>query len=157
MPIPAGGNKITATGSYNWETPAETGNDENMLVIHDARINNLYYQEFIARYHESGGMLVGMGNGGAEPWQSDGFSLNQNYPNPFSSATGIRFRIAQTCNVKLSVYDMMGVEVQVLENKILKPGTYETSFDGSSLTNGFYFYKISAGGYSETRKMMLKK
>jgi hypothetical protein len=153
----SGGNKITATGSYNWETPAETGNDENLLVIHDARINNLYYQEFIERYHESGGMLVGMGNGAEEPWQSDGFSLNQNYPNPFATATGIRFTIAQTCRVKLSVYDMMGFEVQVLVNKMLKPGTYETSFDANSLTNGFYFYKISAGSYSETRKMMLKK
>jgi hypothetical protein len=152
-----GGNKITATGSYNWETPAETGNDENLLVIQDARINNLYYQEFIERYHESGGMLVGMGNGAEEPWQSDGFSLNQNYPNPFATATGIRFTIAQTCRVKLSVYDMMGFEVQVLVNKMLKPGTYETSFDANSLTNGFYFYKISAGSYSETRKMMLKK
>jgi HKD family nuclease len=153
----SGGNKIIVTGSYNWEIPAETGNDENMLVIHNSRINNLYYQEFMQRYHESGGQLVGTGIDHPAPTQPEGFSLGQNYPNPFYPVTTIGFAIAQTCRVKLSVYDMMGIEVQVLVNKILKPGTYETSFDGNSLTNGFYFFKISAGSYSETRKMMLKK
>jgi len=153
----SGGNKILVTGSYNWETPAETGNDENLLVIWDARINNLYYQEFVKRYHESGGVIVSVGNDGTAPVQPGGFSLSQNYPNPFYPVTSIRFSVARSCHVKIIVYNLMGLEVQTLVNKILKPGSYETSFDGNSLTNGFYFYKISAGSYSETMKMMLKK
>jgi hypothetical protein len=153
----SGGNKITATGSYNWETPAETGNDENMLVIHDARINNLYYQEFLARYHESGGMLVGKGNSVPEPWQSAGFSLNQNYPNPFATTTAIRFTIARTSRVKIVVTDLLGLEIQTLVNDKLQPGAYETSFDGSSVKSGVCFLKMSAGDYSAVRKMMVKK
>jgi phosphatidylserine/phosphatidylglycerophosphate/cardiolipin synthase-like enzyme len=48
----SGGNKIAVTGSFNWEIPACRGNDENLLVIHDAQINNLYFQEFMVRYRE---------------------------------------------------------------------------------------------------------
>jgi hypothetical protein len=153
----SGGNKILVTGSYNWETPAETGNDENLLVIRDARINNLYYQEFVKRYHESGGVIVSAGNDGPAPVQQGGFSLSQNYPNPFYPATSIRFSVARSCHVKITVYNLMGVEVQTLVNEILQPGTHQTSFDGSALSNGVYFYKISGGDFSLTRKMILGK
>jgi hypothetical protein len=51
----------------------------------------------------------------------------------------------------------MGVEVQTLVNEILQPGTHQTSFDGSALSNGVYFYKISGGDFSLTRKMILGK
>jgi Secretion system C-terminal sorting domain len=59
--------------------------------------------------------------------------------------------------VKIVVYDVTGREVQKLVNESLKPGTYETSFDGSMLNSGVYFYKITAGDYSETKKMLLIK
>ncbi len=152
-----GGNRILVTGSYNWEIPAETGNDENMLVIYNARVNNLYYQEFIQRYHESGGISVGTDIGDPDAGQPEGFSLSQNYPNPFYPATSIPFTITHTCNVKLVVYDLMGCEVQTLVNEILQPGKHETSFDGSALNSGVYFYKISAEDYSVAKKMLLKK
>jgi hypothetical protein len=150
-----GGNPITVTGSYNWEIPAETGNDENMLIIHNSRINNLYYQEFMQRYHESGGMLVGTGNGEAEPLQPEGFWLNQNYPNPFSTSTSIKFSIPHTCRVKIVVCDLLGREIHTLVNAKLQPGIHEISFDGSSLKTGVYFLKMSAGDYSAFRKMQL--
>jgi HKD family nuclease len=153
----SGGNKIIATGSYNWETPAETGNDENLLVIYDARINNLYYQEFMARYRESGGVLVGTGfveTAGKEP---PGFSLEQNYPNPFNLTTTIKYNITEPCNVKIEVYDMMGLEVQTLVNRKMSPGFYETVFDGQSLASGVYFCKFTADNCSTRKKMILKK
>ncbi|MCX6250880.1 MAG: phospholipase D-like domain-containing protein [Bacteroidetes bacterium] len=153
----SGGNKIIATGSYNWETPAETGNDENLLVIYDARVNNLYFQEFLARYRESGGALTGSGIGDGGVEVPKGFSLYQNYPNPFNPVTNIKFYVAKSSDVKIVVYDMMGRKVQTLVKETLKPGTYESSFDGSSLTGGIYLYKISAGDYSETKRMMLEK
>lgn len=153
----SGGNKILATGSYNWETPAETGNDENLLVIYNDRINNLYYQEFLARYRESGGVLVGIGYGETGHNAPQRFSLEQNYPNPFNRFTNIKYTITAASHVKIAVYDMMGREVKIVVNERLGHGSYETSFDGNSLTNGFYFYKISAGSYSETRKMILEK
>jgi hypothetical protein len=85
------------------------------------------------------------------------FSLEQNYPNPFSQTTYIKFVVAKASDVEIVVYDVMGREIQALINKSMKPGMYEVSFDGSSLSSGVYFYKISAGEYSETKQMMLEK
>jgi hypothetical protein len=95
----------------------------------------------------------------------DKFSLGQNYPNPFNPTTKIRFSIANGFPMKtfgndkvvLIVYDVMGREVETLVNESLKPGTYETSFDGSMLNSGVYFYKLITDGYTETRKMLLIK
>ena len=84
-------------------------------------------------------------------------SLEQNYPNPFNPATIIKFNVSKSGNVKIVVYDVMGREVQTLVNESRKPGTYVTSFDGSALNSGVYFYKISAGDYSETMRMILEK
>ena len=85
------------------------------------------------------------------------FSLGQNYPNPFNSTSKLKFQIAKLGSVKIVVYDIMGREVQTLVNESLKPGTYETSFDGSLLNSGVYFYKITAGDFSQTKKMLIIK
>jgi len=85
------------------------------------------------------------------------YSLNQNYPNPFNPTTKIKFDVVRVGDVKIVVYDVMGREVQTLVNESLKPGTYEASFDGSQLTSGVYFYKITAGDFSQTKKMLLLK
>ena len=151
-----GGNKIIATGSYNWETPAETGNDENLLVIYNARINNLYFQEFMARYLESGGEPTGSGTGNEMVKNSPLFSMFQNYPNPFDLTTSIKFNITESCNLKIVLRDFMGREVQTLVDRKLSPGSYETSVDGHSLSPGLYFCQISAEGCSETMKMIRK-
>jgi phosphatidylserine/phosphatidylglycerophosphate/cardiolipin synthase-like enzyme len=153
----SGGNKITATGSFNWETPANIGNDENSLIIFDARVNNLYYQEFHSRYRESGGELIGLGIGNPDIEINSGFSLSQNYPNPFNASTNIKFTIANSGDVKIIVYDMIGRQVKTLANEKLKPGTYEISFDGSSLPNGIYLYRFSVADFTQTRRMILDK
>ena len=82
-------------------------------------------------------------------------SLQQNCPNPFKAATIIKFNVSKLTDIKIVVYDIIGREVKTLVNESLKPGTYEASFDGSSFNSGVYFYKITAGGYSETKRMML--
>jgi hypothetical protein len=85
------------------------------------------------------------------------FSLNQNYPNPFNPTSTIKFAIAKLSNVRIVVYDIMGREVETLVNEKLQPGTYESSFDGSRITSGVYFYKLITSGYTETKKMLLLK
>lgn len=150
-----GGNKIISTGSFNWETPADIGNDENSLTIFDARVNNLYYQEFYQRYTESGGMSILINN--AHEDAQPGLALDQNYPNPFVEKTAIKFTTTKVSDIKLVVYDLMGREIQTLNYKTLQPGIYEPVFNGSSLPGGIYFYTIFKGDYSETRKMILKK
>jgi hypothetical protein len=85
------------------------------------------------------------------------YSLSQNYPNPFNPITNVKFSILNAGEVKLVVYDIMGREVQTLVNESLQAGTYETTFDGSSLNSGVYFYKLVTEGFTETKRMTLIK
>lgn len=85
------------------------------------------------------------------------FSLSQNYPNPFNPTTDISFDIPKGSFVKLIVYDAMGREVHTLANDYFAAGSYNISFDASNLTSGVYFYKITAGDFARTRKMILLK
>ena len=83
--------------------------------------------------------------------------LRQNYPNPFNPVTNIKFDIAHTGFVKIVVYDVMGREVKTLVNERLHPGTYETTFDASSLTSGIYFYRLVSDEIQITKKCILLK
>jgi hypothetical protein len=85
------------------------------------------------------------------------YSLSQNYPNPFNPITNVKFSIINSGNVKLVVFDIMGREVQTLVNERLRPGTYETTFDGSKLNSGVYFYKLITDAFTETKRMTLLK
>ena len=92
----------------------------------------------------------------------DKYSLSQNYPNPFNSTSNLKFEISRLggssmTDVKIIVYDVMGREVQTLVNERLQPGTYETTFDGSLLNSGVYFYKLETEYFTETKRMMLIK
>jgi len=85
------------------------------------------------------------------------FNLYQNYPNPFNPSTRIRFSIPEFSHVLIKIYDILGNEITTLVDEDRPSGGYEVSFDGSNLASGFYFYRITAGNYSETRKMILLK
>ena len=77
--------------------------------------------------------------------------------NKFIVTGSFKFEIVNSGDVKVVVYDIMGKEVQTLVNERLQPGTYETSFDGSMLASGVYFYRLQAGDFVQTRKMILLK
>lgn len=85
------------------------------------------------------------------------FGLTQNNPNPFNPTTIINFQIKEASDVTLKVYDVTGREIITLVNERLSPGNYERKFDGSALNSGIYIYKITAGNYEETKKMILIK
>ena len=92
----------------------------------------------------------------------DKFSLSQNYPNPFNPTTNIKYQIAKNSFVTLKVYDILGKEITTLVNEKLQPGEYEVQFPNVQVANvqlpsGVYFYKLVAGDFSETRKMILLK
>lgn len=86
-----------------------------------------------------------------------GYSLKQNYPNPFNPTTTIKFDILRLGDVKIVVYDIMGREVQTLANEKLQPGTYQATFDGSKLTSGVYFYRLTSDNFTDTKRMLLVK
>jgi len=85
------------------------------------------------------------------------FRLEQNYPNPFNPSTTIKYSIPKQRDVTLKVYDLLGSEVLTLVNKLQFKGKYEVDFDGSDLTSGIYFYRLQAGDFVETKKMILMK
>jgi len=85
------------------------------------------------------------------------FSLSQNYPNPFNPVTKIRFSIPSAADVKLQIFDILGKEVKVLVNDAFTPGVHEADFDASTLPSGVYFYKLTSGSFSESKKMVLIK
>jgi hypothetical protein len=83
------------------------------------------------------------------------FSLEQNYPNPFNPSTNIKFHVAQIRHVRLTIYDILGNEVAVLADKNMIPGNYEVTWDATGAASGVYFYKLEAGDFSRTMKMIL--
>ena len=85
------------------------------------------------------------------------YSLSQNYPNPFNPVTNIKFTLPTGGLVKLAIFDIMGREVASLINKDMNAGIYTADFDASSLSSGVYFYKLTAGSFTDTKKMMLVK
>ena len=87
------------------------------------------------------------------------YSLEQNYPNPFNPTTAIGFSLLAVGNVTLKIYDILGREVAtLLNNEKMEAGRHEIQFDGSTLTSGVYFYRLSVDGkFSETKKLVLMK
>jgi uncharacterized delta-60 repeat protein len=92
-----------------------------------------------------------------EALNPNGFTLAQNYPNPFNPVTTIQFSIPQRSNVTLKVYDILGNEVATLVNEEKDRGVYSVNFSASGLASGMYLYRLQAGSFIETKKMILIK
>lgn len=85
------------------------------------------------------------------------YNLHQNYPNPFNPNTKIKFDLPKASLVKVTVFDQLGREVQVLLNQKLSAGVYEAEFNALAIPSGVYYYKIEADDFSQTKKMLLVK
>lgn len=85
------------------------------------------------------------------------FALEQNYPNPFNPATIINYQIPVEGQVSLKVYDMLGNEVATLVNEIKTAGEHQVEFNAGAIASGIYFYRLQAGSFVETKRMMLMK
>lgn len=85
------------------------------------------------------------------------FCLSQNFPNPFRTKTMISYQCPMKCFVSLKVYNVMWKEMSTLVYENQSPGTYQAEFDGSSLKEGIYFYRIDTENFSDTKKMFIEK
>jgi hypothetical protein len=83
------------------------------------------------------------------------FLLSQNYPNPFNPSTKIRYSVPKSSNVVIKVFDILGNEIETLVNEEKPIGTYEVTWYAENLPSGVYFYEMTGGNYSETKKMLL--
>jgi hypothetical protein len=88
------------------------------------------------------------------------YCLDQNYPNPFNRSTTIRFQIPQTGLISIKIYNVLGQQIRVLENKKFSPGSFETLWDGrdeldQDVPNGLYFSVLEANNFRQSKKLLL--
>lgn len=130
------------TGSINHMCKARTGN--KLWAV--TSTGNIYYSD---------GVLSGVS--GVSQQIPESFMLLQNYPNPFNPVTNIEFAISKSAFVELTVFDVTGREIETLVSRDLNAGTYKADWNASGYPSGVYFYRLDAGEFIETRKMVLIK
>jgi hypothetical protein len=94
------------------------------------------------------------GNGNQLP---DGYTLEQNYPNPFNPSTTINFTLPSSSLVSIQIFDVSGKEIETLQNSTLPAGVHSVVWNASNFPSGVYFYRMSVGGLTAEKKMVLIK
>ncbi|MBI5402050.1 MAG: T9SS type A sorting domain-containing protein [Ignavibacteriae bacterium] len=145
----------TTDGGLNW-IQQSTPLTENLYEISFPTVNTGYISTW-------SGKILKTTNGGATYINNtnknipEKYSLSQNYPNPFNPSTNIKFSIKKPGFTTLKVYNALGKEERLLVNDFLEAGEFETMFDGGKLSSGLYFYKITTGNFTDTKKMLMIK
>ena len=113
-------------------------------------------QNLASYISEKMGWTTDVENSFNAPTPSD-FALSQNYPNPFNPVTNINYQLPKECFVSLKIYDVLGNEIASLVNEEQSAGNHKTTFDGSRISSGVYFYKLQAGDFVQTKKLIMVK
>jgi hypothetical protein len=157
-----------------WETGSGTANYESGSYVRNGDYNGICIDPkytgsvwTVGMVTKSGGWGTGIGLVDWNPNTSginnisgltpSKYNLYQNYPNPFNPSTTISFDLPVDGFIKLTVYDVTGKEIVVLANEFRHSGTHDINFNASNLSSGVYYFKLTAGDYSETKKMILNK
>ena len=167
----AGLDKQDLKGIYFWDEAqnqwilySESGDNSTTSVVTDTiTIADKKYEGYLwaNAYHLTkmrGGSidttLISIQNSQEIPFS---FYIKQNYPNPFNPNTSINFGLPSNSNVKIDIYNAIGQKVKTVLNKKMFAGHHSITFDGSALSSGLYFYKITAGNFVQVKKMLLMK
>jgi hypothetical protein len=150
-------------------------------LVHSTKFNSATTKTFTFTAPSTPGVVTmyacGAGGTGTPPWNNApnktivvktttgiennttpvSFSLSQNYPNPFNPVTKIEYQLAKASKVKLTIYDILGNKIMSLVNQKQEAGSYSVDFDGSKLSSGTYIYKIEAGEFTSTKRMLMIK
>jgi photosystem II stability/assembly factor-like uncharacterized protein len=146
----------TTDGGENWNH--QTG--EPFLGL-----DGVYFTDSNTGWAVGGdGMILHTTNGGVSFVEGEeidetptDFSLSNNFPNPFNPLTKIKYSVPSSSNVLIKVFDILGNEIETLVNQEKTTGTYEITWYAEQLPSGVYFYKLQAGSFVETKKMVLMK
>jgi hypothetical protein len=145
------GSTMTSNGLFQW-IPKVTQAGQSFLVM--VTISDGSLSETKISTLSTNPTIVGVEDNGSIPTK---FNLHQNYPNPFNPTTAIKFEIPKESYVTLRIYNSIGKDVAELVNRELSAGQYQISFDAKDLPSGIYYYKLQAGEFTQTRKMLLVK
>ncbi len=147
----------STTGPDSWDSPINQQVPTFSFVFKYPGVHS-YYCKFHLSIGMTGTITVVQPTAVLENNQlPSNFILYQNYPNPFNPQTEIKYSLAKTGRVKLSVYDITGTKITDLVNGIQSPGNYSVKFNGSDLASGIYFYRLEAGKFIDVKKMILLK
>ena len=159
-------NYSSNTSSYEWvDTLVNPGGkfDPNYRIYYKVSTKDIANKESgysaETRIYGSTNYLWKQNNGEGNQAQVQEYSLQQNYPNPFNPSTEISYQIPSKEFVTLKVYDVLGNEVAVLANELQEAGNYNAQFttNGKQLSSGMYFYTLTAGKFTDTKKFILLK
>jgi hypothetical protein len=143
-------DSVVNTGRYVWKIPA-TG-----IVSDTTYAVRVQVREDTTLFGASGRFKISpVGSAGGDEIIPLRFSLSQNFPNPFNPATTIRFTLARPVHVSLVVYNIVGQVVATLVDGPLGAGEHTATFEPRSLASGIYLYRLTAGEFSEVRKLVL--
>ncbi|MBE2216552.1 MAG: T9SS type A sorting domain-containing protein, partial [Ignavibacteria bacterium] len=135
----------TGNGTGSYTSSDSTGNDTAVSVL----IRNPIVET--ARWT----IPIGIQNISSElPTE---YKLHQNFPNPFNPVTNINFDIIKQGVVKITVYDLLGREVETIVNQDMSPGRYRLDFNAANYASGMYLYRIETGDFSDVKKMLIVK
>lgn len=145
----------TTNGGINWTAQNSQGQS---IAVNFLFFNDEYHGWAVGDY----GGIMRTTNGGIgittiSTEIPNGYNLFQNYPNPFNPTTKFKFQMPKSGNVKLTIYDITGKEVEVMLKEHLLAGTYEVDWNAAEYSSGVYFYSLTTNNFTQTRKMVVLK
>jgi hypothetical protein len=143
---------LTANTSHTFIPDWTNLTNSQLLVLVDIG-NNGIIDDTLSLVNQ----VTGIDNDQGSLVSPDSYNLEQNYPNPFNPSTKISWQSPVSSHQTLKVYDVLGNEVATLVDEFREAGRFEVTFDGSNLASGMYLYRLQAGSFIETRKMILIK
>ena len=139
---------LVLTGSHNWSTSAETKNDENIVIVHDQSIANQYYQEFIKRFHDNGGVLNVM-------QENSELASFMAYPNPAHSEINVFVEMKKASSSEITLTDMYGSLLKT-EKLFSNAGVNTITLDVRNFAAGIYLLNIRTGQSSTSAKIIIE-
>ncbi|MEQ9307896.1 MAG: T9SS type A sorting domain-containing protein [Balneolaceae bacterium] len=152
-------NRVSGFGSIDGSKPgvADLNNDGfyDILMLSQADYEDGFISSRVYSFSPNSNIIIDSNEPDENPF---GYRLSQNYPNPFNPNTYIEFKLPRSLLVSLKVYDLLGREVAIIVNsEIFSSGSQTVNFDASNLASGMYIYRLEAGSFIQTRKMLLIK
>jgi hypothetical protein len=143
---------MVITGSHNWSAAADTRNDENTLIVHDATVANIFFQEWVQRFKNNGGTYIVTSAGAGKAMEKT--IVHALYPNPAAEAVNISYQAVAGKQVNIRIVDMMG--------KVINTWTYQANGDLNTqnisvrdMKSGMYLMQTIVGDAVNTQKFIV--
>jgi hypothetical protein len=129
-----------------------TAGETSAIITYKGVADTVYFDVDTTDYNS---ILVGVDNSNNKIIVPTEYILEQNYPNPFNPTTTIKYSIPHASKIKIQIYDILGREVATVINEMKSAGTYTATFNAANMSSGVYFYRLQAGSFTETKKLLL--